>query len=107
MTLGQILIELRKEKRVCLREVGKAVGISVAYVSIAENGRGRPSVVIIEKLAGYYNTTVYEIFCEIAGGREPELVFNALLKYVSTPNEYSNKQWVKQKIKRLYVRKAS
>lgn len=107
MTLGQVLVELRKERRVCLREVGQAIGVSTAYISMAENNRGKPSTAIIQKLAEYYNTTIYEIFCEIAGSREPEAVFNALLKYVSTPNEYANNQWVKEKIKRLYIRKAS
>ena len=51
-TFGDTLKALRGEKRMGVRELGRAVGISAMHISNLEKGKSMPSAELVEKLAG-------------------------------------------------------
>ena len=66
-TLGQELQAARKLKKLSLREVETATGISNPYLSQLENEKiSKPSPHILHKLAGFYGIA-YEVLMEKAG----------------------------------------
>ena len=50
-TFGDTLKALRSEKRMGVRELGRAVGISAMHISNLEKGKSMPSAELVEKLA--------------------------------------------------------
>jgi len=64
--LGDYLRDLRNKKRLSLREVGEAVGVSGSYLSQIETGERKPSAEILRKLAPAYGVPVRDIL-EVAG----------------------------------------
>ena len=50
-TFGDRLKALRSEKRMGVRELGRAVGISAMHISNLEKGKSMPSAELVEKLA--------------------------------------------------------
>jgi transcriptional regulator with XRE-family HTH domain len=62
MTLGKFLQTARETKRLSLRAVEKAVGVSNAYLSQLEGGKiKQPSPSILHKLAELYEVSYSEI----------------------------------------------
>ncbi len=61
-TLGQKLRELRKERKLSLKQVGDALGgFSAAHISDMELGNRYPSPETLEKLANIFSTTVEDL----------------------------------------------
>ena len=50
-TFGDTMKALRSEKRMGVRELGRAVGISAMHISNLEKGKSMPSAELVEKLA--------------------------------------------------------
>ena len=50
-SFGSLLKILRAEKRMGVRELGRAVGISAMHISNLEKGKSMPSAELVEKLA--------------------------------------------------------
>ena len=50
-SFGGLLKTLRSEKRMGVRELGRAVGISAMHISNLEKGKSMPSAELVEKLA--------------------------------------------------------
>ena len=50
-SFGGLLKSLRAEKRMGVRELGRAVGISAMHISNLEKGKSMPSAELVEKLA--------------------------------------------------------
>lgn len=107
MTLGQVLVELRKEKKVSLAQVKRAIGVSPSQLSLMENDEGKPSVSQLMKLAEYYDTTIYDIFREMSGYQSDRGVFDTLVNWMATPNEPTIKRWTHTKLRRLHNIRAS
>lgn len=62
MTLGQFLQNARESKKLSLRAVEKATGVSNAYLSQLEGGKiKQPSPSILHKLAELYEVSYSEI----------------------------------------------
>lgn len=61
MGIGNRLKELRKEKKMTLKEVGEYLGLTGTAVSCYEHESRKPSHEIIGKLAMLYNTTTANI----------------------------------------------
>lgn len=107
MTLGQVLVELRKEKAVTMAKVRTVVNISPSQLSLIERDEYKPAMAILSKLAEYYDTTIYDIFREMSGYQDDRGVFETLINWSITPNEYQDKRWTHTKLRRLYRTKAS
>lgn len=60
-TLGQRLRELRKEKDLSLRELGRKVDVSAAFLSDVELDRRNPSEKLLPKIAKALGTTAKEL----------------------------------------------
>ena len=72
MSLGDYLRNLRDTRRMTLREVEQASGVSNAYLSQLENGKlKRPSPHILHKLSGVFGIP-YERLMEKAGYLDPK-----------------------------------
>lgn len=72
MSLGDYLRNLRDTRRMTLREVEQASGVSNAYLSQLENGKlVRPSPHILHKLSGVFGIP-YETLMEKAGYLDPK-----------------------------------
>lgn len=53
---GQRIRELRSEKKVTMKEMAAAIGVSSAYLSALEHGnRGRPSWYLLQRTITYFN----------------------------------------------------
>ena len=107
MTLGQVLVELRKEKCVSMERVKIDTGMSPSLLSLVERDEGKMSFESLNKLSKYYDTTIYDIFREVSGYKPDRDVFDTLLNYILTPNEVQTKRWTHAKIRKLYKMKAS
>lgn len=55
--LGERLRELRLEKGILQKDVGKAIGVAANTITGYETGTREPSLELLVALAKYYNTT--------------------------------------------------
>lgn len=58
MICGDILQELRKDKKLTQSEVAKALHVGTSTISNYENGTTQPESDMIEKLANFYNVNI-------------------------------------------------
>ena len=56
------LEELRKERGIKQEELASAMEVSRQTIGSLENGRYNPSILLALKLAGYFGTSIEEIF---------------------------------------------
>jgi transcriptional regulator with XRE-family HTH domain len=56
--LSERMTELRKSRRLKLREISTAIGVSQSAVSMYESGERRPDYDTLMKIANYYGVTV-------------------------------------------------
>ena len=56
------LEELRKERGIKQEELASAMEVSRQTIGSLENGRYNPSILLAFKLAGYFGTSIEEIF---------------------------------------------
>ncbi|MFP5116116.1 helix-turn-helix domain-containing protein [Bacillaceae bacterium C204] len=62
MEIGQRLKELRKQKKMTLKEVGDYLSLTGVAVSCYEKETRKPSPEVIEKLADLYEVTVDDLY---------------------------------------------
>lgn len=60
--LGAYLKKLREEKGLSTREVYELAKVSNSYLSLVENGKRRPSAVVLKKLAPVYNVDYLDLY---------------------------------------------
>jgi transcriptional regulator with XRE-family HTH domain len=60
--LGKRIADLRRSRKFTQRQLAKAVGYSVEFVSLVERGVNAPSVAGLEKLARVLKVEVSELF---------------------------------------------
>jgi transcriptional regulator with XRE-family HTH domain len=53
--------ELRKKKKMTMKELGKAVGVSESTISLYENGKHEPDLVTIKRIADILETSLDEL----------------------------------------------
>ena len=75
MGIGNRLKALRKERKLTLKQVGDAIGVTATSIHSYEKESRKPSHDMIQKLAQFYSTTSDAII-----GTGNELNLNALLK---------------------------
>src|SRR5690625_4825252 len=63
-TVGQRLRKRRRAKRMTLKEVSRAAGLSESYISHLERGRLRGSIASLQKIANALGMTVGDLFSE-------------------------------------------
>lgn len=56
------LEQIRKEKGITQEELADALEVSRQTVGSLENGRYNPSIILVYKIAKYFNLTIEEIF---------------------------------------------
>lgn len=61
ISIGERLKELRKQKRLTLKQVGEHLQLTSAAISCYENGTRKPSHEVIQRLADLYETTADDI----------------------------------------------
>ena len=62
MSVGRRIQELRSHSRMTQRELGKAAGLAVAYLSRVENNRLTPSIPTLTKIAGALKVPMSALF---------------------------------------------
>lgn len=60
--LGQYLKTIREELGYSIYDVNKLCDISPSYLSLMENGKRRPSAIILKKLAPIYNIDYINLY---------------------------------------------
>lgn len=60
--LGMYLKKLRDNKNLSTREVYDLSGVSNSYLSLVENGRRKPSAIVLKKLAPIYNVDYFDLY---------------------------------------------
>jgi transcriptional regulator with XRE-family HTH domain len=70
--LGDSLRELRKSKRLSLRDVEQASGVSGSYLSQVEQGKRHPSAELLRKIAPTYGASIRELLVMAGYLDEPE-----------------------------------
>jgi transcriptional regulator with XRE-family HTH domain len=61
-TFGESIKRLRKEKKLPLREVAKALGIGTSMLGKIEKNSRKPTMEFIEKISKYFNVTDKSLF---------------------------------------------
>ncbi|MFP4017064.1 MAG: helix-turn-helix domain-containing protein [Halanaerobiales bacterium] len=67
--LGNVLKELRKDRGLTLRELGKEAGVSATLISDIENGRYYPSLKTLSKLSNALEVKISQIFFAAESGK--------------------------------------
>jgi len=62
--LGDSLRELRKKKRLSLRDVEQETGVSGSYLSQVEQEKRHPSAELLRKIAPTYGASIRELMTE-------------------------------------------
>jgi transcriptional regulator with XRE-family HTH domain len=58
MKIGEVIVNLRKQKGVKQKDLAVSVGISATYLSLIEHNEQKPSIDVIAKIAGYFDLPV-------------------------------------------------
>ena len=58
MNVGEVIVNLRKQKGVEQQEFAKSLGKSIPYISLIENNKKRPSVPLLAQIAAYFDIPV-------------------------------------------------
>ena len=85
VTLGQKLSDLRAERRIGLRELGRAVGVTAMHISNLEKGKSMPSPELVQKLAEALNANLDELL-HLADQVDPDVVDVIQSNPYSVPN---------------------
>ena len=67
MNIGESIKNLRKEKKLKLKDLYEATGITVSFLSDIENGKKLPSLETLQKIAQALHTPVHVFFREGTG----------------------------------------
>jgi putative transcriptional regulator len=62
MNIGEVIVDLRKQKGVKQKDLATALDISAAYLSQVEHNEEKPSVSLIANIANYFDLPVTAIF---------------------------------------------
>ena len=73
MTLGKMILELRRKKNVTQDEMAAELGVTAAAVSKWENGYTLPDILMLCALADYFEVTTDELL-----GRNPKATYAVL-----------------------------
>jgi transcriptional regulator with XRE-family HTH domain len=102
MKIGEVIVGLRKKQGVKQKELASAIGVSATYLSQVEHDAEKPSVIVLSKIAEYFNlpitVLIYQAMAlEADNGKEQkryikaaEPIINALVNYL-LPGDKSNK----------------
>lgn len=69
--IGNIIRELRKEKKMSQSELGKFIGVSQTTVTAWETGRAEPSSTFVSKLADLFNVSTDYLLGRSDSKKEP------------------------------------
>lgn len=58
MTIGDVIVNLRKESRLKQKELAEAIGISPTYLSQIEHNAEKPGVIVLSKIAKHFNLPI-------------------------------------------------
>jgi transcriptional regulator with XRE-family HTH domain len=84
MTIGQRFRKIRKQKRLTQRDIQRATGLLVQYISRVENDRVTPSVDTLTKMAVALGVPLYRLFYN-CGGVLPAKVRQELRAQLAPP----------------------
>ncbi|MDM8519363.1 helix-turn-helix transcriptional regulator [Anaerolineales bacterium HSG6] len=59
--LGQKLRKLRQQHGLTSRELGAEFGVSNTHIINIENGKKRPSIVLVERISRYFEVTTDQL----------------------------------------------
>lgn len=72
-TMGVVIRQERRERRMTLKELARRSCLSVVYVGELERGKKYPSAVVLERLAEALDLTVPDLLEIVAGALRQEL----------------------------------
>lgn len=99
MKIGEVIVNLRKDSRLKQKELATAIGISATYLSQIEHNLEKPSIIVLSKIADYFNLPLSAIIFKTISSNEidnmdqkrrikaAEPVINALIKYLLPSDE--------------------
>lgn len=99
MKIGEVIVSLRKESRLKQKELASEIGISAAYLSQIEHNVEKPGVIVLSKIADYFNLPISAIIFRAISTEEidnkehkryikaADPIVNALIKYLLPGNE--------------------
>ena len=62
MTIGERLLNLRKEKNISQEELADILGVSRQTISSLETGKYNPSIMLAYNIANYFGMAIEEVF---------------------------------------------
>lgn len=62
MNIGEVIVDLRKQKGLKQKELAKGLKISAAYLSQVEHNEQKPSVALIANIANYFDLPITALF---------------------------------------------
>lgn len=103
---GELLKNIRKEKRISQRKLGEMVGIDFTYISKIENGtQAPPSEEVIRKIANVLEVDAHKLILsanKIPSDYQESILKNkdveglhVLFRKIQNPNKMNEKKWKK------------
>jgi transcriptional regulator with XRE-family HTH domain len=83
---GRALRDLRRERKLSLRDVSEATGISSSFLSLVENGKSDITIGRLMTLASFFDVHVSDLLPPGAG-RDPIVIRAADRRYIESPSE--------------------
>lgn len=94
MKVGEVIVSLRKQKKVKQKELAESVGVTPTHLSLVESNQQKPSMELLSKIADYFDLPLTSILFQALNGEEiksakqkkyykaAEPVVNALMEYL-------------------------
>jgi transcriptional regulator with XRE-family HTH domain len=67
MKIGEVIVTLRKQKKVKQKDLADSLEISATYLSLIEHGEQRPSIALIARIADFFDLPVTAILFKALG----------------------------------------
>jgi transcriptional regulator with XRE-family HTH domain len=83
---GVSLRDLRRERRLSLRDVSHATGISSSFLSLVENGKSDITLGRLMKLAAFFDVHVSDLL-PAGVGRDPIVIRASERRHIGSPSE--------------------
>lgn len=72
MNIGEVIVNLRKQKGIKQKDLAKSLGITATHLSLIENNVNKPSVTLLSGIANYFDLPVTAIIFKALNSDELE-----------------------------------
>ncbi|RDY28102.1 XRE family transcriptional regulator [Romboutsia weinsteinii] len=90
LQIGEVIKSLRRNKNLTQEQLANFIGVSTPAVSKWEKGLSYPDILILPKLANFFDVTIDELLDFKKGLNEDEIDYDKAYKYHNLSLDISN-----------------